>query len=596
MIVPMKKASIIVQEKDAQQAASCLRSVGVLHVEHQAIPKSAQVDQAVYKHSILEEALNIISLDEFRSKKISSVGSSASKQGKEIDASARHVVESFKRIQQLKEYTLGLTRTIHAWDPWGDFDPRQVRVLQEQGIALGLYIIPANELKKIAKDCVVKIIARRSGVAYCAIIAPENAAVPFKKIELPDNSAAQMREKLLESEKVIASLAKDISRHAGYRDLFLKEKQSLEYEIEFNAAVAGMGSEQHFKYMSGYVPRDALKPLHEAAEKNQWALLVRDPLDDERVPTLLRNPRWVSLIQPLFKAIEIVPGYREFDSSVWFLIFLSIFFGMLIGDAAYGLIFFSLTAFVHYKNKARIKDATGFKLMYLFSACAIVWGLFTGTFFGQAWLPAWVRPLFPALHNDAALQTLCFFLGALHLSIAHAWRAVLKFPSFEALSDVGWVAILWGGYHLARTLIIGAPFPEMGKWLFIGGITAVIFFSSIKKNILKTVGSGLGNLALNIVNSFTDIVSYVRLFAVGLATVAVADSFNKMAMETGGAGGVGALALSAFILFIGHALNIILGPMSVLVHGVRLNVLEFSNHLDVKWSGFEYKPLQEQAA
>ena len=127
----------------------------------------------------------------------------------------------------------------------------------------------------------------------------------------------------------------------------------------------------------------------------------------------------------------------------------------------------------------------------------------------------------------------------------------------------------------------------------IGGGALVLLFSNPQKNIIKGIGLGLGNLLLNLVNNFTDIVSYVRLFAVGLATVAVADSFNRMAIELG-FNSVFSGALSALILVVGHTLNILLGPMSVLVHGVRLNVLEFCNHLDIRWSGFSYRPLRDE--
>ena len=141
-------------------------------------------------------------------------------------------------------------------------------------------------------------------------------------------------------------------------------------------------------------------------------------------------------------------------------------------------------------------------------------------------------------------------------------------------------------------LILGEVFPAFAKWLFISGSLCVVFFTSPDKNILKGIGSGFGALLLNIVNSFTDVVSYIRLFAVGLAGVAIADAFNNMAMEVG-RGNIFTAALAVFIVFIGQALNVILGPIAVLVHGVRLNVLEFCNHLDIKWNGFPYKPLKD---
>ncbi|MFA4843051.1 MAG: V-type ATP synthase subunit I, partial [Candidatus Omnitrophota bacterium] len=131
-----------------------------------------------------------------------------------------------------------------------------------------------------------------------------------------------------------------------------------------------------------------------------------------------------------------------------------------------------------------------------------------------------------------------------------------------------------------------------GKWLIILGVSLVIFFTNPRKNILKTVGEGLGALALGLMNNFTDVVSYVRLFAVGLAGVAIADAFNAMAGLVG-TGNLLAIAGSVLIVIIGQTLGMVLGPVSVLVHGVRLNVLEFSGHANISWSGRPYKPLRE---
>jgi V/A-type H+-transporting ATPase subunit I len=230
----------------------------------------------------------------------------------------------------------------------------------------------------------------------------------------------------------------------------------------------------------------------------------------------------------------------------------------------------------------KISDKTAFVLFYLLSTCTIFWGLLTGTFFGQAWhLKGGLKPLVPALTDTKVLQAFCFFIGALQLTMAHLWRALRQLPALTAAAEIGWVAVIWAAFFLARTLILGDMFPFFGNWLIIGGITLVIFFTSPQRNILKTIGKGLASVALSLVNNFTDVVSYIRLFAVGLAGVAIADTVNTLA------------AISAPILLVGHALNFVLGPVGVLVHGVRLNVLEFSSHIGVSWSGVEYKPLKE---
>jgi V/A-type H+-transporting ATPase subunit I len=122
----------------------------------------------------------------------------------------------------------------------------------------------------------------------------------------------------------------------------------------------------------------------------------------------------------------------------------------------------------------------------------------------------------------------------------------------------------------------------------------VILFTNPQRNVLKGIGEGVAAIALGLVNNFTDVISYVRLFAVGLAGVAIADAFNMMAAGNSGAKGLGELIAGLLILIAGHTLNFILGPMSVLVHGVRLNVLEFCSHANVSWSGFEYKPFSKK--
>jgi V/A-type H+-transporting ATPase subunit I len=129
------------------------------------------------------------------------------------------------------------------------------------------------------------------------------------------------------------------------------------------------------------------------------------------------------------------------------------------------------------------------------------------------------------------------------------------------------------------------------KPVFIIGSTLVILFTSPMKNIFAGIGTGLGDFLLKLVNSFADIVSYIRLFAVGLAGVAIADAFNQIAASIG-VGTILNSLFSVFVLFAGHTLNLVMGILAILVHGVRLNVLEFSGHLDMEWSGTQYNPFK----
>jgi V/A-type H+-transporting ATPase subunit I len=399
-----------------------------------------------------------------------------------------------------------------------------------------------------------------------------------------------MKDRLSKDIKIMQAIKEELTAHLIYQgDLTIAEEHVLAQK-DFYSALKGMGQEGEIVYLKGYIPVDAEERLVKQARQKSWGILTLKPSEEDSVPTLIRNPAWIKLIQPVLKLLELVPGYNEIDISPLFLIFFSLFFGMIIGDAGFGLLYLILTFIVHKKMGKKIKDQTPIFLFYVLSSCAIIWGILSGTFFGQAWLVSrGIKPLVPLLSNINFVQALCFLIGAAHLTIAHSWRLVLKLPALVALADLGWISIIWAAFFLAKNLLLQDPFPFFGKWLIYGGIALVILFTSPQRNILKCIGEGLAAVALGLVNNFTDVVSYVRLFAVGLAGVAIADAFNVMAFGSASRS-AGAVIGGILILIAGHGLNFILGPMSVLVHGVRLNVLEFCSHANVSWSGFAYKP------
>lgn len=585
MIVPMKKVTILVQDKDAQKAVEKLGSLGVLHVEHKNIPQGADINKLCEEISLVSESINILS--SLRVKKTTPRANG----GKPVDwkFTAKHIFDSHKRLEQLKDYSQAVLNRISEWQEWGDFDPDAICEFSKKNIFVKLYKIPSKEVKNLPQTFFVEKISEKAGIANCAVAAMTSVNLPFEEKVLPKLSLSKMRARYLEDNRVIESINKDLEKQAAYLISFIEVRNTLFGELEFKRAVGGMGKEGALAYIYGYVPFDAVTFIEKTAICECWGFFVRDPKEGEEPPTLIRNPRWISLIKPVFELLEIIPGYNELDISPLFLLFLSLFFGMIIGDAGYGAVYFLFTLFLHHKLKQRVTDKRIFYLLYLFSSCACLWGLLTGTVFGQEWyLHIGRKAILPVLNNTSFLQAFCFFLGAFHLTLGHLWQAARKFPSLVALSDLGWICVLWAAFFIAKALILDDPFPYFGKWLIISGLVFVVFFSNPQKNILKTIGSGLGTVALSLMNNFTDVVSYIRLFAIGLAGVAIADTVNALAAGLGS----GAIFGKILIVFIGHTINIVLGPMSVLVHGIRLNVLEFSSHAGLSWSGRAYKPLK----
>jgi V/A-type H+-transporting ATPase subunit I len=592
MIVPMKKITIIVQAKDADSSVLNLRALGVLHVEHVQSPMGKDISTLKEDITLITSGINILSEQEY-------LKLSAKEQIQPADWKfvTKHIIDLSKRLEQLEEYARTLQARISEWERWGDFDPQEIERLKQKNIFLRFYQVPRKQISEIPSAVYVKEIFLQAGFAHCVIIAQEKIDLPFKEIPLPKMGLEKMRQRLAEDERMKNLLIDEIVKYRLHREPLIEIKKGLEKELEFQEAVQGMGRAGLVSYLTGYVPIYDLEKVENAGRKQGWGLLTQDPSDADAPPVLLKNPRWIRLIEPVLKLLGIAPGYRELDVSPVFLIFFSIFFGILIGDAGYGLSYLLLAIWFQ-RKKGTPQNANIFSLFYLLSSCAILWGILTGAFFGQEWLiERGIKPVVGALNEPIKMQTLCFFLGAIHLTIAHAWRVAIKFPHLTSLADAGWIAVLWVAYFLARTLILGEVFPDFGLSLALLGIILILFFNEPRRNIFRRLGAGFTSVTfgLSFMSAFTDVVSYVRLFAVGLAGVAIANTTNAMAAGLGR----GTIGFSAGILIrmVGHALNIVLGPIAILVHGVRLNVLEFSlNHTAITWSGRVYKPLTEKSA
>lgn len=579
MIVQMKKITVIVQSKDMDATLKALADAGALHIEHQKTPASENIAILDEKFRSLSRAIEVLpDLDK------------AKEAHRRPENLVREILDLVDKKEVLTEGIKNIKKNIEPWKDWGDFDPEVIYELEEKNVWVRLCKLGKKDLRNVPDGVIVEELFKKGNIFYCALVSKKEIALPFDLIRLPEQGLEDMKANLARETKRLEEISDALTDLSKYRDALFSYRKTLSSIIEFNKIAEGRGDFEKLSYLRGYCPSDKVKKLEKVADSEKWGFIVEDPSENDNVPTLIKNPRWIEIIRPVFQMINTIPGYREVDISLWFLLFFSVFFGMLVGDAGYGLVFFIANLICHIKFGKKLKNHAIFFLTYVLSLCAVVWGVLTGTFFGQAWLPTIVEPVLPLLRQNANVQALCFFIGAVHLSIAHLWKFIRKMPSIKAFSEAGWICMLWLAYFIAKTLILGEVFPEAAKWLLIIGPALVILCTNPSRNLFKTVSSGMGGFLLNVVNSFTDVVSYIRLFAVGAATVAVADAFNQLASGIGD--GVLAAFLTAFVLLFGHTLNILLGAMAILVHGVRLNVLEFSSHLNMEWSGTEYKPFK----
>ena len=576
MIVRMKKITLITQSKDIDSVLESVRRLGLLHVEHENAPSGGNIAALKEKLNRVSEAIAVLP-------DIKNQAAADNKEDSLIDEITALLDEKETLIEELQI----LERDMETWEEWGNFNPSLIESLKSKNIWVRLCKVSVQEMKNVPETVVLEKIFQKGNIFYCAIISRKEIGLPFETLALPKMGMEEMLLEEKKYEKRFIEIEKRFLEIAAYKNALRDHENNLSSLIEFSEVREGSGRFEKLSYIKGYLPADQIGIIEAVASKEKWGIVTSDPGGNDIPPTLIKNSKLVKIIKPMFDIIGTIPGYREVDISPHFLIFFSIFFGMLIGDVGYGLTYFLIALIAQKKFKA-IKNKSIFFLTYMLASFAITWGLLTGVFFGPH---PWIKPLMPYFTDNTNVQAFCFLIGVVQLSVAHIWKFLRKWPSLKALSDIGWICVLWSAYFLAKSLILNFEFPGFMKWIFIAGSGLIILFTNPVKNVFAGIGTGLGDFLLKLVNSFADIVSYIRLFAVGLAGVAIADAFNQIAANIGAASILNGF-LSVFVLFAGHTLNLGLGILSILVHGVRLNVLEFSGHMDMEWSGTEYSPFK----
>ena len=586
MIVRMKEIWLFTRSTTANATIKTLGELGVLDITE--IEKASNTIVQEYAQTIEETEKAIALLEEQKTKKIEH------KQHK----NPQHIVNRLLQFKEVKKQIQNTLDTIDQqfefYKTWGqNFSIQEVYDLLEKGIYIRLYKIDKSKVKELSKVHTLVTFSERQGKVPVALFTknPEEK-LDFTEEQMPEHSVEKLTQLQQRKQRQSTKASHFLSEQKKYRTV-LKEylHQQQEQRHKEQAFEVMETIEERVSYLKGYIPKHALPKFKQVAKQENWGYVVSEPKNPDEVPVCIKNPKWISIINPMMKFIDIVPGYKELDVSIYFLVAFALFFAMLVGDAGYGFIFLILTLLFRKKMAAQLRT-----LILVLSGSTIVWGVLSGTYFGAeqiAQLPFLKDLVIPnmasfGVDNIGFMMHLSFLIGAIHLTIAHGVRVVKFINSIKALSEIGWIALVWGLFFITEQLVLGNPAPYWYQWLFIGGAGLVILCSKESSNFFKSMGASIANLPLSLISGFSDIVSYVRLFA-----VAVAASFNQMSLPDGISNlGILDLIMAAIALLLGHTLNIALALMAVMVHGIRLNMLEFAGHLGVQFSGEAYKPFQ----
>ena len=576
MIVKMKKVMIATRLTDRDKLLDSLADIGIVHLSPVEPNLAVPCEESINKLDRLNRARNLLSS---LTTKESLSGLSAQEAADETLNIANENIDLSSRLNNFKHQIARL-------DIWGDATLEQFKSIREAGLNFGFYYINQAELSQIKAECVEVIVAgKRTLVAVASrddVVVPDSA----EQLHLPDVDRPDLCRQIEEVDTKIRQNQQRLRQLASLTDSIQKEIETTQQQQCFTVARNGGLQQSELFAVQGWCPAEISETLAGTLKDKAVESVVQilAPEDDEEPPTLIKYPGWTKPIKGLFDILGTVAGYREFDVSVPFMLALPFFAAILIGDGGYGaILFFGLL--LGYKKIAPVLGKEFTNLLITIGATTLIWGCICASFFGVELY----KPLIPVNMSDASrnlMMKISFYVGAIHLSIAQLWVALRLVPNLKFLSKIGWAIFIWGMLGVVQMFVLGyqVNMDTIWPYLLIVGAALAIIFESPNKNIIKMLALGIVSFPLAMLSTFSDVISYVRLMAVGLASSVLAKSFNELAT------GIDFVPATILILIFGHSLNIGLALIALFAHGVRLNMLEFSNNLGMQWGGHPYAP------
>ncbi|WKC98727.1 V-type ATP synthase subunit I [Borreliella burgdorferi] len=605
MIVKMKKVLLLTLSKYKKESLEILRDFGAVHI-NSSNKNSDSLKKSIDDRRILMQAFSLLKED-------GGVKALKSSNGNFLDI-AKSIVNLGNEIKEFQDIKRSLLHERSLISVWGNFSLENIDELKESNIYIQFFKIQKSEYKNLLRDPNVNVLLIKNvkNTSYFVSVGEFE-----QKIEIADEfkfnfDLDYINNKLKVVDEILDQKLTQISLFNKYIDILRDEIKNYDQIVEFEQVLADMQTDfEDFSYITGFVPAESQESLKNAVLKAGFAAQFADPEENDIIPTYIKRKGIANLAAPIFNILETIPGYKERDISFIFMLFFFVFFGMIIGDAAYGVIFFLIGILLSLSFLFKGKPLTPFHgLIFYLSVSSILYGAMTGTWFGSPL----ILEMFPILNSfkvgylteKNSVQNIifiCFSIGVLQISLAHVWnffRQVKEKPHIHSIAQIGWLMCIVGLYYLVLNLILSQsrfPMYNVVYNVIYFGVALVFVFgkqdgSNFFKCILKSFG-GIIEQFLTTVSGFADIISYIRLFAVGLAGLSISASFNTMSIPLLKSSNIGLIVAGIIVILFGHVLNIMLSLLSVIVHGVRLNMLEFSNHLGQEWSGCAYRPFKK---
>lgn len=497
-----------------------------------------------------------------------------------LDDVVNQVTRVQTRLRDLADQRDFLIKRIAEIKPWGNF------YLPEEGELAGIkcwfYIIPKRQMKSLNDGLVFQVVHEDNIHCYVVVLAntePSADSVPVARTHTGKIALSSLEKELQEVELAIEDThaeRESLTRWIALMALTLAENED---DAALKVADSFTLDDQNLFAIQAWIPATETLNFKQFAESNGLALLIEAVNEEDKPPTLLKNAESVAGGEEVIKFYQ-TPAYNSWDPSVVVFFSFAFFFAMILSDAGYAAAFLLILVFQWRKLGRSLQGKRLRMLAVITLFFSIAWGVLTGGYFGYSPAPESFAGRFKIMDiNDFdSMMHLSIFVGAFHIILANLIKAYQLKGKRTALAALGWICLVISGLLL---WLATEKIPIPAYSLMTLGTVLLLLFSS--ERVIKTPADyawqlldGLKSLT-GITKIFGDILSYMRLFALGLASASLALTFNQLAEQVyASASGLGLLS-SILILVLGHTLNLMLCLMSGVVHGLRLNFIEFYN-------------------
>ncbi|MEM9782574.1 MAG: V-type ATP synthase subunit I [Pseudomonadota bacterium] len=569
-IAPMQRVTICGLEHERDAVLSALQDLGCLHLVPLRPPEPLEPDSDPVRRRAMSAYRHLIEGPR-------RLRPWPGQRDFDLDASVKAALANKERLRQARDRHDFLSERIAGLQPFGDFELPPSDALR--GRKLWFYVLPIKDRRALDQVALPwAVVGRDNTHLHIAVVAEEEPPpelLPVARTHTGSHRLSRLQHTLVETEieiEIAEAERAELTRDRLALGLRLAEAEDAEARETARRMTLTDGP---VFAVAGWAPADAQGALVALAEARALAITLAPPEEVDAPPTLLENPGRFEGAGAL-TTFYTTPAYGGWDPSLLVFASFAIFFAMILADAGYALV---LLALVYAFRNRMGRGASGRKtraILWAVLGAALVYGVLAGSYFGMAPASGGVLEAIAVIdvQDVDTMMMVSIVIGVVHISMANALAAFRSRDRGDRVGKAGWIAASWGG------LVLWLGAPAVGSALLGGGLIAVFLAGALSRPVerpsdwLRRLVDG-GMALTRITTLFGDILSYMRLFALGLASASLAGTFNALAGDiNAGLPGIG-LLLAIVVLVLGHLINLMLGIMSGAVHGLRLNFIEF---------------------